>query len=201
MLVSQVFFHGDKHAFHLYLNVDRKGNNALLSTIPVSLLSKFFPNTMLSIKYAHVASPFSGDKLLQKLAGKILRKKELHAYFYKDYILTNGRASLELAEQVIKFQDVMHFFPNNYYTQKTESVKFFVINQIYLRKQRHILRTAKYITQVDFDYNYIFTKQMRKEFEILQQKNSLCIELMEDCGVEYVLLLNSERELLMFVSV
>lgn len=201
MLVAQVFFHKNAHAFHLYLYVDYKGENILMSTVPKCLLEKYFPNTMASIKYAHVSSAFSGDKLLQMLSEKILLKKELHAFFYPDYLLAGSRATLELAEKVIKLQDVMHIRPNSYYTQKTDSIKFFVLNQIYLRKKRHILRSARFISKEDFDYNYIFTPQMRLEFETLQQKNSLYIELMEDCGVEYVLLLNSERELLMFVSV
>lgn len=201
MLVAQVFFHNDKHAFHLYLYVPEKGDNTVMSTIPVCLLNKAFPNAMAGIKYAHVSNSFSGDKLLQLLAQKILNRKELHAYFYSDYILTNGRATLELAEQVIKLQEVLHFFPNSYFTARTDNVKFFVLNQTYIRKKRHILRTARYISQADFDYNYIFTKEMRLEFEQLKQENSLYIELLEESGVEYVLLLNSEKELLMFVSV
>lgn len=201
MVVAQVFFQGDLHAFHLYLHVDQKGENTLMSTVPHCLLNKFFPSTMATIRHAQVPNAFECDKLLQILANKILGKKELHAYFYKEYMLTNGRVSPDIAETIINYQDIMLFYPSSYYTTKTNEIKFFVLNQIYCRKKRHILRTAKHINKDDFDYNYIFNAEMRLEFELLLKQNSMFIEIVEEGKVEYVLMLSDDRELLMFVVV
>lgn len=201
MVISQVYFNKGKHAFHLILHVGRNGVNTLLSTVPNCLLNKVFPCTMATIKYAYIPSTTSAEEYLQKLADKILRRKELHEHFYPDYLLMDGRAALDLAEEMINLQEMLHFFPRTHYSAQSNWIEFFVITQMYLRKRRHILRTASRISRSDFEFNYLFNKRMELEFEAISEPN-IQIELVEDGHVEYALVIcRDKQELLMFICV
>ncbi len=200
MLVVRGFFFRGKHAFHLYLNIDRNGDKMLLSTIPMGLIKKAFPNTLASIRFAHIPNQQAGEKYLQLLANKILKNKELHAHFYRDFVLEDGKVTIETVEQILKLQEIIHFYACDFYTERIDYLKFFVLNQTFMCKKRHILKTARYITRAEFEYNYIYNKDLATEFERILEPEFLYLELSQESGVEYVLVL-SDEELKMFISV
>lgn len=199
MLVSQVFFHRGSHAFHLYLNVDKQGDNTVLSTVPAPLLQKLFPNLMATIRFAHVPNAFAGEKYLQMLSERILKCEDLHRYFYPDYLLEGGRVSIKVAEQVINMNEILHMYPRSFYSPKTDKVQFFVLSQMYNRKKRHILRTAMFICRDRFEYEYVLNKAMEKDFELLTRATCFFLELSEEGQIEYALVLDENKELMMLV--
>jgi hypothetical protein len=200
MLVSIVQKYNGKEAFHIYLNVDKNGENILLATIPLTLINKLFPNTLATIRYAHIPSQQACEKYLDLLAEKIFKSKILQAHFYRDFVLEDGIASEETVEQILMLQEIIHFYPCDFFTERIDYLKFFVLNQTFMRKKRHILKTARYITRAEFEYNYIYNKDLATEFERILEPEFLYLELSQESGVEYVLVLSGE-ELKMFISV
>lgn len=200
MLVSAVFFSGSNHAFHLYLMRGEK-ENILLSTLPVTLLEKAFPNLYATIKHSFLANPFAADLLLQELGERMLKKKELKEYFYPEYLLTKGRIRFETAEQIIKFQEVLPMFASTFFSKEIDPVKFYVVNHMYRIKKQNIKRVGRQITSDKFDNEYIQDECMRSEYETLEIKSPIILELREEGRVAYVLVLDSESNLQMFVVV
>jgi hypothetical protein len=198
MLISQVFFYKGSHAFNLYLNVEKQSDNTVLSTIPTSLLQKYFPSLMATILFAHIPNAFAGEKYLQMLSNRVFRCAELHVYFYPNYLQENGRVSVEVAEQIINLQDSIHMLPRCYYSEQTDKVKFFVLSHLFLRKKRHILRTAQFISKDRFEHDYLLSVEMMQEFKSHNEQNTY-LELLEEGQIEYVLVLSPQEELKMFI--
>lgn len=200
MLVSAVFFDGNNHAFHLYMMIGQK-ENILLSTLPVTLLERTFPNAYATIKHSFVANPFSADRLLQELGEMILTKNELKVYFYPEYLLKKGRIRFEIAEQIIKYQEVLPMFSRTFFSKEIDPVKFYVVNQMYQLKNQHIKRVGMQITIDKFEYEYIQNECMRNEFNNIGIKDPIILELREEGRVAYALLLDSDYRLQIFVVV
>ncbi|MEZ4937064.1 MAG: hypothetical protein R2799_05675 [Crocinitomicaceae bacterium] len=156
---------------------------------------------METIKHAYIPSPFAGDRYMQQIADKILQKKELHPYLYPDYLLTNGRANFEIAEQIIKYHELLPLVVHSFETKNTNAVKFFVFSQIFERKKRNILRYSIPICRPRFQHEYIFNKKMEMEFERITEKGMKFLEVIEDQQVQYVLVINQSNELIMVVSI
>lgn len=175
--------------------------NILLSTLPVTLLERTFPNAYATIKHSFLANPFAADLLLQELGERILKKKELKEYFYPEYLLNKGRIRFEIAEQIIKYQEVLPMFASTFFSKEVDPVKFYVVNQMYRIKKRHIKRVGFQITSDKFDYEYIQDECMRNEFDNIGIKDPIILELREEGRVAYVLVLNSNLDLEMFVVV
>lgn len=200
MLVSAVFFDGNNHAFHLYLMKGYR-ENILLSTLPIFLLEKAFPNLYATMKYSFFANPFSVDLRLQELGEMILKKPEFKQYFYPDFLLNQGRIRFELAEQIIKYQEVLPMFASTFFSKEIDPIKFYVVNQMYQTKKRHIKRVGMQISVDRFEYEYIQDECMRNVFDNIVIKDPIILEMREEGRVEYVLVLNSNLDLEMFVVV
>ena len=201
MLVSQVYFQAERHAFHLFLRVEKSGHNILMSTIPICLLWKYFPSAMHSLKHAFLADEFDANDKMEILSKIILNRPELHNFFYQDWILENNRIPFEDAEQITKYQEMLPLLPGYHFSTKTEKLKFFVLNQIFLRKQRHILRTAKLIPECYFKKEYIFNAEIEKEYLEFKKDELIYLELAEAHDVDYVLILDKDKNLKLFLSV
>lgn len=175
--------------------------NILLSTLPVTLLERTFPNAYATIKHSFLANPFAADLLLRELGERILKKKELKEYFYPEYLLKKGRIRFEIAEQIIKYQEVLPMFSRTFFSKEIDPVKFYVVNQMYRIKKRHIIRVGMQISVDRFEYEYIQDECMRNEFDNIGIKDPIILELREEGRVAYVLVLNSNLDLEMFVVV
>jgi hypothetical protein len=199
MLVSQVYFHENKHAFHLYLKVDFRCGNLLLSTIPLEVLKSKFPKTIMTLNHAYITSAFEGEKYLNSLANKIIAIKELHVYFYPDFILQEQRLKLDIVDDIINKSENLPIYTRTHYCRFSFPVEFFIMSSMFLSKKKLILRTAEEISVNEF-MTYLLTSNMRIDFSMLDDSLSSYYKIFEEGVLEYLLLLNSRQELRMVVS-
>ncbi|MCB0476758.1 MAG: hypothetical protein KDC84_01250 [Crocinitomicaceae bacterium] len=199
MLVAQVFFHGENHAFHLYINVDFKKGNTILSTIPVEVLNKYHRSTIIEIENAFVPSEFAANHYLEQLGKRILKNSDLHCYFYPEYLLQNGRLPFRLVEEIIKYQEILPLVPGAHYCQYSCPPKFFVLNSIYERKKRLILKTGQETTSAVF-MDYLTNDNMMQDFQELDDSESHYLMMYEEGELEYLLLIDKATRLKMIIS-
>lgn len=154
---------------------------------------------MATIRFAYIPNAFAGDRYLQMLGKRILNCEDLRKYFYPEYLLEGGRLTLETAEQIINLKEILPLYPRSFYSKKTDKVQFFVLSQMYNQRKRHILRTASFICREKFEYEYVLNKAMELEFEQLNKCIFVYLELEEEGQIEYALVLNENKELMMLV--
>lgn len=200
MLVSQVYFQGEQHAFHLYLNVPEKGENTLVSTIPNELIQKHFPRSYATLKYGYFENAFSADKFMNILAERILTTKKLAQYYYPDYLLKNGRANFNTAEALIKLLDNLPLYSRTHYCQSNCPLLFWTLTVKFMRMKRNILRTGVQITKSEFG-EYIMNDLMKADFTSVGAEGDVYLTLAEYGQVEYVLALSKQQELKFFISI
>ncbi len=200
MLVSQVYFFEEQHAFHLYLHVPYKGHNTLVSNIPYELLEKNFPSTFATLKYGYFADAFSADEYLTKMSEKIIATHSLHQFFYPEYLLGGcGRVSFGTAEAIIKLIDNLPIYSRTHYCEGNCPLLFWVLSIKYNRLKRHILRTGLRIPQDVFE-DYLFNQLMTSDYRKIQEPGDVYLTLLEYGNVEYVLVIGIKKELKFFIS-
>lgn len=199
MLVSQVHFYKEKHAFHLYLLVNDKGENILASTIPRELLQKHFPSTYATLTYGYFPNAFSADRYLNIMADCILSRKVFKQFFYPDYLLVNGRANFETAESLIKLIDSFPLYSRTHYCKSNCPLLFWALTMKYNRMKRHILRTGTQIQKSQFE-GYLLSEMMEQDYVHINNERAIHLILTEYGQPEYALVLNEYHELKFFVA-
>ncbi len=199
MLVSQVYFQGDQHAFHLYLNVPEKGENTLMSTIPHELIQKYFPLSYATLKYGYFENAFTADKFMNILAERILKTKKLAQYYYPDYLLKDGRANFNTAEALIKLLDNLPLYSRTHYCQSNCPLLFWTLTIKFMRMKRNILKTGFRIEKDEFE-DYVINDLMKTDFAHISSEGDVYLTLAEYGQVEYVLVINKRQELKFFIS-
>lgn len=199
MLVSQVYFHGAKHAFHLYLLVQENGGNILVSTIPKELLKKHFPSTYATLQYGYFPNAFSADRYLNIMADCILSRKLFRQFFYPDYLLNNGRASFETAEALMKLIDSFPLYSRTHYCKSNCPLLFWVLTMKYGRMKRHVLRTSIQIQKMEFE-DYLLNEMMEQDYTCIYHESDIHLMLTEYGRPEYLLVISNNHELKFFIA-
>ncbi len=199
MLVSQVYFYGAKHAFHLYLLVNDKGENILASSIPRELLQKHFPSTYATLQFGYFPNAFSADRYLNIMADCILSRRLFKQFFYPDYLLNSGRASFETAEALIKLIDSFPLYSRTYYCKSNCPLLFWTLTMKYNRMKRYVLRTGIQIQKMEFE-DFLMNEMMEQDYFHISNKSDIHLMLTEYGQPEYLLVLSENHELKFFIA-
>jgi hypothetical protein len=199
MLVCQVFFFEQKHAFHLYLHVDFRNGNKLLSNIPTEVIKRHFPKLMVALKHAYIPSAIFGDKYLQHIAKHILANKLFHAFFYPNYLLNYGRISLNQVDLIINSSEQLKLFPKTHYCKNSFPLEFYVMSQMFLTNCKCTLKEAEEINVVDY-MDYLMHTSMHEDFSLLDDSRSRYFKVIEEGELFYLLMLDENLQLKMVIS-